>query len=622
MTQPHPLLGGRYSLERPLRSSSGGRRWMAIEAASGRLVVVAVCDTGRLSTLEPARGVKQRHLATLIDIVKEVDKSSFPSDVSLPVGAGAVVAEHVPGRTLRAVLEQGPLHPAKAVAWVLRLAEAVQVLHSAGAVHAAISPRSVIAEPVGRAIAPVLSQAIAPPLAAFCPPERLRGGAESASDDVWALCATLYATLTGKAPFRGTSRDALLRAMLGKLEPLSASGVNDPVLQEIIARGLVSDRRQRAIDLGDLQALLDGWEREPTRMPPPRTPPRPAPPRLGELVAGSRPGASREDEIVVDDSDLPDDQGNSLAPPPVVEAVEPQTMPPLPAAAPAAPAAPVAATAAAAPRQPPAAVRPVSKRISFNPFERKQAVWPWLLVAALGGGAGVYLAIVPGTRPPAKEEAPAATEPTVTRSVPPKPVVKRNADVVRNECVAEHFLPLTFENTTDFAFVCADGDFAALARRLYGLPMVDPADAGSDGGISDAGGSDAGDAGLLGDVVRLAPKAGTAAKDAGVGSGLEWYELPATAIIRKTCCPNSAPVILPETQGWCEQLQSVVRRMADDSAKSVDLAPGARSYDKAVGCLYANRVRHGYTYSGPPNAVNRSVFQQFLSRAAIISARR
>ena len=592
---------------------------MAIEAASGRLVVVAVCDPGRLSTLEPGRGVKQRHLATLIDVVKEVDKSYFTSEVSLPVGAGAVVAEHVPGRTLRAVLERGALHPAKAVAWVLRLAEAVQVLHSAGAVHGAISPRSVIAEPEGRAIAPVLSQAIAPPVAAFCPPERLRGGVESASDDVWALCATLYCALTGKPPFRAATRDTLLKAMLGKFEPLAAAGVNDPVLQEIIARGLIHDRRQRAIELPEFQSALDGWEREPTRMPPPRPPPRPAAPRaLGAIVAGPRPGQAAADDIVVDDSSLPDDQGSGLAapaPPPVPESVPPE----VPVLAPV----PIAAPLAAPVRPPlPAAARPVSKRISFNPFERKQAVWPWLLVAAVAGGTGVYLAIVPGTRPAAKEE-PVAAEPTVTRTAPPKPVVKRAADVVRNECVAEHFLPLKFENQTDFAFVCEDGDFAALARRLYGLPMVEPVDGGSDAEAADAGLLDAGDAGLAVDVVRFAPKAGATRADAGVrASSLEWYELPATAIIRKTCCPNSSPVILQETQGWCEQLQSVVRRMADDSAKSVDLAPGARSYDKAVGCLYANRVRHGYTYSGPPNAATRSVFQQFLSRAAIISARR
>jgi hypothetical protein len=132
------------------------------------------------------------------------------------------------------------------------------------------------------------------------------------------------------------------------------------------------------------------------------------------------------------------------------------------------------------------------------------------------------------------------------------------------------------------------------------------------------GGVDAGsDAGL---AVRLT---GSRRADGGApSSGLDWYELPATAIVRKTCCPSSSPAILPELPGWCEQLQSVVRRMADDSAKSVDLGPGARSFNRAVGCLYAGHVKHGYAYPSAPTAANRAVFQQFLSRAAIVSTRR
>jgi hypothetical protein len=618
------LLGGRYSLERPLLSSPGDRRWMAIEAASGRLVVVAVCDPGRLSTLEPMRNVKHRHLGAVVDILKEFDAGAFPETVKLPAGAGVVVAEHVPGRTLRAVLESGPLHPAKAVAWVLRLAEAVQQAHAAGAVHAAISPRSVVAEPEGRVIAPVLSQLIAPPLGAFCPPERLRGAAESASDDVWALCATLYAAVTGKAPFLGTKRDALLKAMLSKPESLAAAGVNDPVLQEILSRGLIPERRRRAVDLAELQAALDSWERDPSRMPPPRPAPRPAPPGLGEIVAGGRFASAREDDIIVDDSALPDDQGGGLQAPRRTDSIEPETLPPAAPAAPAAASAPRASATGAPAAQPAAPARPVSKRISFNPFANKQSAWPWLALAGGGGAVAAYLALVVGTRPPPKEAPVVAPEPSVERvAPPPKPAVKRNADVVRNECVAEHFLPQKFENNPDFAFVCDDADFAGAARRLYGLPLLEPESA-----LADAGALDAGDAGVSAEVVRSsstaeAAKGDAGARDAGVAApALDWYELPATAIIRKTCCPNASPVILTETQGWCEQLQAVVRRMADDSAKSVDLAPGARTYDKAVGCLYANRVRHGYTYSGPPNAASRAVFQQFLSRAAIISARR
>jgi serine/threonine protein kinase len=222
---------------------------MAIEVVTGRLVVVAICAPGRLSTLEPARDVRHRHLASLVDVVREVPADVLPSTVGMPAGAGAAVAEHVPGRTLRAVLESGPLHPAKAVAWALRVLDAAHVLHSSGAVHGAISPRSIIAEPRGRAIAPVLSQLIAPPIGAFSPPERLRGAPESPSDDVWALLAILYTALTGLPPYQATSRELLLRAMLSRPEPLSASGIRDPVLEEIILRGLMPDRRSRGVDL-------------------------------------------------------------------------------------------------------------------------------------------------------------------------------------------------------------------------------------------------------------------------------------------------------------------------------------------------------------------------------------
>lgn len=610
MTEPRPLLGGRYSLERPLESDPGCHRWMAIEAASGRLVVIALAEPGRLSTL--GKGVTHRHLVTVTDVVKEVDQASFPAEVKLPIGAGFAVADHLPGKSLKSALEGGPLHPAKAVAWALRLADAVQALHAVGAVHGAISPRSIMAAPTGRAIAPVLSQLVAPPVASFCPPERLRGSPESASDDVWALCATLYTMLTGKVPFPGATRDAVLKAMAGKPEPLSAAGVTEPVLQEIIARGLLADRRHRALDLTDLQSALDNWEREPTRMPPPRPPPRAAVKGLGDIVSGTAFGPARDDGILVDDASTPDDQGappKSVVSEPV--AVEPTSLPPVaPVTGPMAPLdvpAGVVAPAVEAPARP-----AVPRRISFNPFERKTSIWPWIAVAVLAGGGAVYLTLGPSSAP---EPTPVASAPPPVPYSAPKPVVKRDADVVRNECVAAHFPADTFETGVDFAFVCEDGGFPNTVKRLFAMSM----ERELDGGV-DAQAPLASDAGMAVDVVRLS---GGKRVDGGVrSSGLDWYELPATAIIRKACCPNSTPVILPELPGWCEQLQSVVRRLADDSAKSVDLGPGARSFDRAVGCLFAGHVKHGYGYGSAPSPASRAVFQGFLSRAAVASTKR
>jgi hypothetical protein len=585
---------------------------MAIEAATGRLVVVALAEPGRLSTF--GRSVTHRHLVTITDVVKELEPHAFPPEVKLPVGAGFAVAEHLPGKSLRTLLEAGPLHPAKAVAWTLRLADAVQALHATGAVHGAISPRSVVAEPTGRAIAPVLSQLIAPALGAFCPPERLRGAPESTSDDVWALCATLYAMLTGKAPFAGTTREALLRAMAIRPAPLVSAGVNEPVLQEIVLRGLGAERRTRSVDLNELQSLLDNWEREPTRMPPPRQPPRVPPPRgLGDIVAGTAFGAGRDDGILIDDAARPDDQGAPMREEEPAEG-EPESLPPvIPASAPLAALegqrlGPLPAVEAQA--------RPaVQRRISFNPFERKVSVLPWVVVAALAGGGGVYVALGLGSKPDAPPAPVASVE--APHAAPPKPVVKRNADVVRNECVEEHFAPDSFEGTPDFAFVCEDGDFRATARQLYGMAH-EPTTAEDTNAASSANAAAAPDAGLKVDVVRLA---GHTAGGAPL-SKLGWYELPATAIIRKTCCPSASPVILPELPGWCEQVQSVVRKLADDSSKSVDLGPGARNFDRAVGCLFAGHVKSGYSYMQPPSAADRAGFQQFLSRAAVVSTRR
>lgn len=584
---------------------------MAIEVSSGRLVVLEICERQRLALFSAARGIKHRHLATLLDVVADVRPGAFPDEVDVPAGAGVAVAEHVPGRTLASALDGGPLHAAKAVAWVLRLADAVQALHAARAVHGAISPRSVLASPEGRAIAPVLSQLVAPPIGAYCPPERLRGGSEAPTDDVWALYATLYAALTGKAPFRAPTRDALLREMSKKPAPLASFGVDEPALQEIVARGLAPERRGRAVELVELIGALDGWERDPKMMPPPALPPRPVPRGLGDIVGGTAFTPAHDDGIVIDDSALPDDQGRSSDAPDEDATLILKPSAPLAALLPlgSSPHAAAPSDAQPAPAQRPGTA--VAKRPSINPFERKGNVIPWLIGAAVAGGAVVYV-LLPGAKTEQKS-APATADdaPPLPRPAA-KPTVKKNPEVVRDECVVAHFPEGAFESASGFGFVCDGGDFRETVVRLHSM-VREPVDAGSDASAPDA------DTGLA----LAQGREGSREKDGGAeGRPLGWYELPATAIIRKTCCPGAAPITLPETPGWCEQLQTVVRRMADDSSKSVDLAPVARTFDKAVGCLYGQRVRHGYGYEKPPTSPNRASFQQFLGRAAIISTRR
>lgn len=627
MPDPRLPLAGRFAFAGLLRTSQGPRRWLTTEG--GRRFIAVATEAGRLATLESAKGVKHRHLASIVEVVRDVDPQSLPEGVVIPTAGGVAVAEYLPGTTLRSQVEAGAVNAAKAVAWTLRLAESVQALHQAGGVHGAISLRSVVAEPEGRKIAPVLSQLLAQPVGAFCPPERLRGSVETSADDVWALHAVLFAMLTRETPFKGGARDALLKSMLaGKPKSLASFGIDEPVLDEILMRGLIGEKRLRVTDLPELVQTLDGWERDRTIMPPKRAAsPRPASRGLADIVGGTAQSATRDDGVVVDDDLLPDDEGTELKPqaPPLGALSEASAAA---AAAPVAPAPPVAVAAPSAVAAPAAAAPPaaselgaaaaaapakrISKRISINPFEKKKQVWPLILGAALLGGGGVYLAVAPDSTPAKPSAEPTATPaPTPTPTTVKSAKKRLSATEERDACVVSYFPEGSFTGTPSFDFVCSDKDFREITTSLHQMVAAPAAasDATATGGSAPAPADSAAPADVL--------KAGSVR-----GSGLDWYELPATAIIRRHCCSAAAPLTLPESAGWCEQLQSAVRRMAEDSSKAVDLAPSGRDFDKAVTCLFANKIARPYSYEKPPSDANRAAFQQFLGRAAVSDARR
>src|SRR3954469_1584246 len=119
MADPRIPVAGRYAFAGALKNSQTLERWVGVEQDNGRRVVLAVADAGRLATLESARGVKHRHLTSVLEIARDVDASSLPSGQALRPGFGVAIAEFVPGSTLQAELGRGAMNPSKAVAWVL-----------------------------------------------------------------------------------------------------------------------------------------------------------------------------------------------------------------------------------------------------------------------------------------------------------------------------------------------------------------------------------------------------------------------------------------------------------------------------------------------------------------------
>ncbi|MBN1611173.1 MAG: hypothetical protein JW940_31360 [Polyangiaceae bacterium] len=624
MHHPPSPLARRYEYVGPLKSSSTLTGWIARDVATGRYVRLMGIELEEAQRLEHAVGVRHLHLVSLLELIGDPNADAVPEDVSLSPRACVAVCEHVYGTTLhRLVSESGPLAPFKAVAWIMRLIDALEPLHRHGVAHGTVSPRSVIAAPKGRVIPPVLSQLSAPALAGYCSPELLRGGELCPADDVWALHATLYRSVTGRAPFDDESAEALINCITKRgVLPLSRFGIRDPELDRLLVAGLDSNAGTRTTTLGELRRALDRWERGEKPVVTPRTASMQPVPRFRTLSL-SGPGV-HERRFTFQEKAIPADEGEPVSPPPPSVTSRPSATggsvhPPRPSSSfpePTRPQASPGLTVANA-SSPQAASMAVARARaarasmpSLGPFQRKKLRWPWIALSwVLAGAVVAYVLLqpryrsmvgLPGAAPvPSRLALDGPTRRYSTGSAPKQSL---------SECVASYFPKDTFRSDQKFEFVCADGDFRDAAYHLADL-VEERADAGASLSAAEI----VPDGGLL---VRspLAKRFWD----------LSWYGLAAAAVVRQGCCTNPPAVDLPRSKGWCPQLEKLVRQIGDESRKPVDLSPTVRLFDQAISCLFANGMAKVYyrRYDGPPTPQHRVTFELFLKAAAEKDARR
>ena len=147
-------------------------------------------------------------------------------DVGEEDGLPFLVMELVRGRTLSAVLADGPLTARLAARWMRDVAMAVDHAHSQGVLHRDLKPSNIFIEPdrdEGRprvmdfGLAKIMDAdpgltltgaAMGSP--AFMSPEQASGGESTEQSDVYGLGGVLYSALTGRPPFHGESLPTLL----------------------------------------------------------------------------------------------------------------------------------------------------------------------------------------------------------------------------------------------------------------------------------------------------------------------------------------------------------------------------------------------------------------------------
>ncbi|MBU6367697.1 MAG: serine/threonine protein kinase [Gemmatimonadetes bacterium] len=208
-----------------------------------------------------------------------------------PDGLVYLAMEFVPGRTLKALLEEaGALAPARAAALVRQVAEGLEAAHRKGIVHRDLKPDNVMvmADPDGSERCKVLDFGIAKPTEGagegmasgvtrtgyvlgtpeYMSPEQVLGMPVDARSDVYALALVACQCLTGALPFDTTTPDRGLTARLlhppRPLGALNAAFEGSTAVQAVFDAALASDVALRtASPLAFAQALAVALREEP-----------------------------------------------------------------------------------------------------------------------------------------------------------------------------------------------------------------------------------------------------------------------------------------------------------------------------------------------------------------------
>ncbi|GAA2549795.1 MULTISPECIES: serine/threonine-protein kinase [Streptomyces] len=266
------LVGGRYRLIERIGSGGTGTVWRALDELVEREVAVKQPrlpgEPGDERNRRAARRLYREARAaarvdhpaavSIHDVVVEEDGPDGPGE---PGGLPWIVMELVRGESLHQVLERGPLPPAEAARIGLAVLGALRAAHSVGIVHRDVKPANVLlgppppssplerGDPRRRVVLTDFGIARVPgeeSLTAsgesigsleFVAPERMSGRGAGPASDLWSLGVLLYAAVEGRPPFRRTTVESTLAAVITEDPPgPKRAGPLGPLIVRLLAK--------------------------------------------------------------------------------------------------------------------------------------------------------------------------------------------------------------------------------------------------------------------------------------------------------------------------------------------------------------------------------------------------
>ncbi len=256
------VLDGRYRLESLLGSDGPVALWRGTDLVLARAVAVRILVHDGALDDEPMRLLAAaRHAGRLV----HPGGASTYEATTTPTGGTMityVVTEWVKGRSLSAMLHEGPLPPSRAVWIVHAVAHVLAMAHQRGVAHGDLRPSDVIVTPHGQVklLDLEVRAALTPGQPSF---------AERSRRDLYAVAALLYAALTARWPGSGSGSGSRERTLAAA--PLDDAGrvctarqvrAGVPRDLDALAAGLLQPGSSAAPPVS-MQAFVDRLERSP-----------------------------------------------------------------------------------------------------------------------------------------------------------------------------------------------------------------------------------------------------------------------------------------------------------------------------------------------------------------------
>ena len=267
---PRPLPGeafGPYIIERPLGRGGMGDVYEAHHIEHARRVALKILGQRLAGPGDRARFLREGELAASITHPNTVYVYGSEEISGSPV----ITMELLPGGTLKDLVQtRGPLPPREAVDLILPVIAGLRAAQTAGILHRDVKPANCFVDRDGSVKVGDFGLSISTAghdgagtglfqgTPQFAAPEQIRGEALDVRADIYAVGATLFYLLTGKAPFDDTDLTTLItQVQVAAAESVRQMRAGVPqALADLVSRCLGKDRDARPASYGELEDAL------------------------------------------------------------------------------------------------------------------------------------------------------------------------------------------------------------------------------------------------------------------------------------------------------------------------------------------------------------------------------